>query len=501
MTTAVTTSTPLGLHDPSLASTVWCETDHFSTAGAAVMLLAAIFLLGILGICLSLYTRKGTRAHRNTKDVGTQFPDPLDWQHLTLEIPAYWEFVPSVVEPLESEKTAQENSKKLQTPARCSDCEKPLIELREDSGIKEKKSDDTSAEVPVIGGEEEELTRGGDQLAGDVGKKEGKEDRKEETIQDGKIEDAGIDVDVVGRTEGNCGQGRDQLRSETGDREDKEEWEDGGKGTASNAGGDGSDECQVVGGELQKKKKKRRVRGNAKQRASKRAEMAKSSDATGEETAKSSSATGERASTDLLEDEKQRGYEEGKESGMSQAKGKDKASVEHRETADKEGTYSLKETDLQEATFVAMNPAKQPSLPPRPPTPQSKVNSAPPNLPPRPEFTKLPLPKDNGTPQSTPTTAKKPRLSLTLRAPSGKGPAQPKREVPPLLPHHQSYGVAQSRPYVGNQPSRVPVASPYPGSSSHSGGNNGSSGSPFFGVPPPNGSMYHFGGDRGGPGQ
>ena len=51
-------------------------------------------------------------------------------------------------------------------------------------------------------------------------------------------------------------------------------------------------------------------------------------------------------------------------------KGKGKAPVEHRETTDKGGAYSLKETEVYEATFITRDVAKSPSLLSCPPTPQ-----------------------------------------------------------------------------------------------------------------------------------
>ena len=459
-TTALSIHTPLGMHDPLFAWTAWDESTYVC---AAIMLLAAMLFLGIINIGRSLCTSQASQpsTHRQTKDVGTQFPDATAYPHLVLEIPAYWEFIPSAAAPLDSETTSQD-----------------------------KKIDDTKADVPVIGAKEEESGQGGDHLAGEVEEKEDKEERKEERIQDGKIEDAGTaDFTVVGTKEEDRGQDRDQLRSEAGDGGSKEESEergnvdreDEGKETANNSGDDGVDGSQVVGGQP-KKKKKRRVRGNAKQRAAKRALAAESSNATGE------------ASNDLDEDQKQSGQEEGTtkllesevaEPGasdvlaMSQAKGKDKAPVEDPETVGKEGSYSLKQTDLLDAAFVATDPAKKPSLPPRPPTPEANEYRVPVGLPQKPLFTGLP------TQKSPPVATAK--------------PAQPKREVPPLLPHHQSFGVAQrapAPPIFRNLPTQgVPMAGTHPGSPSNF---NGAS---FFGVPPPNGPMYHFGGGRGGAGR
>ena len=449
-TTALSIHTPLETHDPLFDWIPCHESDHFC---AVIILVVAMLILVMISICRSLWASQASQAstHRNTKDVGTQFPDLPAQQHLSLETPAYWEFFPGVFGPLDSEMTSQ---------------------------IEENK---------------------------------GKEERKEKSIQDGKTEDAGVNVTVVGRKE-DRGQGRDQLRSETGYGEGKKEpeersnidKEDGGDETANKSGEDGLDGSQVVDGEL-KKKKKRRVRGNAKQRA-KRAAAAESSSTTGE------------ASNDLLQDQKQCGHEEGKpkplgsevaEPGasdvlaMSQGKGngKDKAPVEDSETVGK-GSYSLKQTDLHEATFVATDAAKKQPLPPRPPTPQSKEKCAPLGLPPKPQFTKLPITKNNGMPQSAPATTAKLSLSSSLWASTGKGPAQPKRDVPPLLPHHQSFGAAQRTPIFSNLSSQfMPTAGTNPSSSSHFGGNNGVNGSSFFGTPPPNGPMYRFGGDEGGAGR
>ena len=511
-TTALANCTPLEIHDHLFARTAWYESGHF---GIAIMLVVAMLLLGILNICRSLSKSQASQAsaHRNTKDVGTQFPDPPDRQHLVLEIPAYWEFIPSAGESLDSETTLQDNSKKSKTATRCSHCEELLTKMQEESSVKDKKKDDTKSDVPIIGEKEEESGRGSDQLTGEVEEKEGKEERKEGIIQDGKTEDAGTDMIVVGRKEEDRGQHRDQLRSETGDREGRTEWEedrkvdreDEWKETAKTSGDDGLDGSQVVEGQpkknKKKKKKKRGVRANAKQRAAKKAEAAESNNTTGE------------ASNDLLQDQKQRGHEEGKpklfgsevaEPGasdalaMSQTKGKDKAPVEGPETAGKEGSYSLKQNDLLEATFVA----SKPSLPPRPPTPQSKEISTPLGLPPRPHFSKLPISKNNGTPQSAPVGTAKPGLSSSLWASTGKGPAQPKRDVPPLLPHHQSFGVAQKKAVFDSLSAQgAPIAGTNPGSSSHFGVNNGVKVSSFFGATSSNGSMYRFGGDRGGAGR
>ena len=509
-TTALSIHVPSEIHDPLFDWTAYHETGHFC---AVIILVAAMLLFGLINICRSLWASQASQAstHRNTKDVGTQFPDSLALQHLNLEIPIYWEYIPNTAVPLSS-MTSQDNDTKAKTTTRCSHCEKILTDLQEENTVPNKKDDDTRADVPVIGGKQEESGQGGDQLAGGFEKKEGKEERKEDRIQDRETEDAGTDMSVLGRKEEDRGQNRDQLRSDTGEGEGKEEWEercnvdmeDEKKATANNSGDDGLDGSQVVGGEL-KKKKKRRVRASAKQRA-KRAAAAESSNTTGEDP------------NDLHQDQKQREHEEGKPKPLgsevaepgasdvlatSQAKGKgnDKASVEDSETAGK-GSYSLKQTDLHEATFVATDAVKKPSLPPRPPTPQSKEKCAPLGLPPRPQFTKLPIPKNNGTTQPAPATTAKPSLSSNLWASTGKGPAQPKRDVPPLLPHHQSFGAAQRTPIFSNLSSQfMPTAGTNPGSLSHLGGNNGVNGSSFFGTPPPNGPMYQFGGDRGGAGR
>ena len=443
-TTALSIYTALEMHDPLFAWTAWYESNYYCTA---IILVVAMLFLGIINIGRSLCTSQETQAstHRNTKDAGTQFPDFSQQQLLAVtEYPIFWEFVPTCGE------------------------------------MKEKQQETKSHEEP-------EMQKG-------IGRMEGADKMQKDTGEGERNEAMTADVTVTCGEAESYEQGDDELRSEAGEREDKEgleersniDREDGGDETARNTADDALDGSQVVGGEM-KKKKKRRVRSSAKQRAAKRAAAAESSSTTGE------------ASNDLLQDQKQHGHEEGKpellgsevaEPGasdvlaMSQAKSKDKAPVEDLETAGKAGSYSLRQNDLQEATFVATDAAKKPSLPPRPPTPQPKEKCAPVGLPPRPQFT-----KNNGTRQLAPTT-------------TAKGPAQPKREVPPLLPHHQSFGVAQRKPVFGNLPSQgVPIAGTNPGSSSHFGGNNGVNGSSFFGVPPPNGPMYHFGGDRGGAGR
>ena len=510
-TTALSIHTPLETHDPLFDWIPCHESDHFC---AVIILVVAMLILVMISICRSLWASQASQAssHRNTKDVGTQFPDLPPQQHLNLEIPMYWEYIPNAAVPLGS-MTSQDNSTKAKTATRCSHCEKILIDVQEESSVPNKKDDDSRADVPVIEGEVEECGQGGDQLASELEEKESKEERKEDRIQDGETEDAGTDMNVLGRKEEeDRGQNRDQLRSDTGAGEGKEEWEercnvdkeDGGDETANNSGEDGLNGSQVVGGEP-KKMKKRRVRASAKQRA-KRAAAAESRNTTGE------------ASNDLLPDQKQCGHEEGKpkplgsevaEPGardvlaMSQGKGKgkDKAPVEDSETVGK-GSYSLKQTDLHEATFVATDTGKKQPLPPRPPTPQPKEKCAPLGLPPRPQFTKLPITKNNGTPPSAPATTAKPTLSSSLWASNGKEPAQPKRDVPPLLPHHQSFGAAQRKPIFSNLSSQfMPIAGTNPSSSSRFGGNNGVNGSSFFGTPPPNGPMYRFGGDEGGAGR
>ena len=508
-TTAIANYTPLEVHEPLFAHTAWYEPGY---CGIAIMLVVAMLLLGIFSIYRSLCKSQASKAsaHRNTKDVGTQFPDPPAQQHLVLEIPAYWEFIPSAVEPVDSETTSQDNSKKSKPATRCSRCEELLTKRQEESSVKDRKKDDTKPDVPFIEEKEEESGRGSDQVTGEVEEKEGKEEWKEGKAQDGKTEDARTDMIVVGRKEGDRGQHRDQLRSQTGDGEGRTEWEerrkvdtkDEWKETAKNSGDDGLDGSQVVEGQPKKKKKKKRgVRAKAKQRAAKKAGAAESINTTGE------------ASDDLLQDQKRRGHEEEKpkllgsevaEPGagdvlaMSQTKGKDKAPLEVPEAAGKEGGYSLKQTDLLEAIFVA----RKPSLPPRPPTPQSKEICTPLGLPPRPHFSKLPISKNNGTPRSAPVGTSKPSLSSSLWAPTGKGPAQPKRDVPPLLPHHQSFGVAQKKAIFDSLSAQgAPIAGTNAGSSSHFGGNNGVKFSSFFGATFPNGPMYRFGGDRGGTGR
>ena len=463
-TTALSTYMPLEMHDPLFVWTAWYESNYFCTA---IMLLVAMLFLGIINICRSLCTSQETQAstHRNTKDVGTQYPEFAHQQLLAItEYPIFWEFVPTCGEM----NAKQQETKSHEEPEMQKDIEftEGVDKMQKDTGEGER-TEAVTADVTVTWGEAESYEEGGDQLRSEAGEGEDKEESEKRS-----------DVDE----------------------------EDGGKETANNAGDDGLDGSQVVGGEM-KKKKKRRVRGSAKQRAAKRAGAAESSSTTGE------------ASNDLLQDQKQRGHEEGKpkllgsevaELGSSDVlavskakdKDKDKAPVEDFEAASKEGSYSLKQTDLHEATFVATDATKKPSLPPRPPTPQSKEKCAPLGLPPRPQFTKLPITKNNGNPQSATATTAKPSISSSLWASTGKEPAQPKRDVPPLLPHHQSFGVAQRKPFFGNLPSQGgPIAGTNPGPSSYFGGNIGVNGSSFFGGPPPNGPMYHFGGDRGGAGR
>ena len=141
-TTALSVYTPLEMHDPLFAWTPWYESDYYC---AVIMLLAAMLFLGIINIGRSLWTSQGTEesTKRNTKDVGMQFRDTLAQQHLTLEIPAYWEFIPSAVVPLDSETISQDDSREPKTAAPCGQGEELLTKLKEENSFKDKKYYDT----------------------------------------------------------------------------------------------------------------------------------------------------------------------------------------------------------------------------------------------------------------------------------------------------------------------------------------------------------------------
>ncbi|CAF9931670.1 MAG: hypothetical protein ALECFALPRED_005073 [Alectoria fallacina] len=132
----------------------------------------------------------------------------------------------------------------------------------------------------------------------------------------------------------------------------------------------------------------------------------------------------------------------------------------------KVGGYSLKGTDLHEATFVAGEIASKIPVPARPPTPEKKATPMANALPPKPSFTGFSTPsKTNKTPKSSPSPNPGSSAGSDLLPSLLNGPARPKGSVPPLLPHHQSFGAGQSSSQVpsANPSSNFPGFSGFPG--------------------------------------
>lgn len=254
-TTALSIFTPLEMHDPLFHwGTAWYESNYYCIA---VMVAAAMLILGILNILQSLGIDRSTPAsrHRDTKDVGTQFPESPQTQLLVTEYPIFWEFVPTCEEMKEKQNQIKSHKElKMQRGNEIREGPNEVQGFIRDGG----RMDTITADVTAVSGEADKHEGDGDGFRSEASKVEEKEG----------------------------------LRSNI----DKE---DGGNETANNSGDDGLDGTQVDGGSM-KKKKKRRVRGNAKQRAAKRAAAAELDNTT------------EEASNATLQDQKQREHEEGK---------------------------------------------------------------------------------------------------------------------------------------------------------------------------------------------
>ena len=318
-----------------------------------------------------------------------------------------------------------------------------------------------------------------------------------------RVEDPAVDVTVEEDNE--KGATHEESRDfgyEAAEEDRKEDQEDGDKADEEGEGSelgmkegsdafDGSPDLEKGTG----KKKKKRPRPNAKTRARKRAQAGEDTEGHGD--------TPTVSPQDQVQPE-DRGQKPGEVapevakpdvSDTTKGKAKGKAPIGDPEATGRHGGYSLKETDLHDATFVTADKSNKTSvtsppphhpavsrtkenrapmgLPPRPAAPQGKETPMPVGLPLKPQVTGIPTNKGNATSQSSLSPGAKPFQSKSNE------PVAPKREVPPLLPHHQSF-------MAGQRSANVPHTS----SSSSKPVFGNLSGSSFFGFQCPDPPMF-----------
>ena len=499
-TTALTIFTPLEVHDPLPISTGWYE------SGDVFIWAFMVLLLTIIGALINddWSWFGGQQASevpqvRHTHDIGMQ-SEGLKMKDSLI----YWEFIP-IYFPETKEKSKDDEGPTEPTTHTCIKCAEVVKEIGEDKTLggtvegiiadatfTEKKAENRDEDDTKVGseakeasrpathacveypevveemGEDKSLEKGVGEITADATLTEKKSDNRDEGDTKlgseakealGSTTHACVEcAEVVKETEdkslgekvggivanatftGQKAENRDaddtKTESEAKERVGKKDMEENSKvdikeegcsETGNNVENSGS-EGSLATGDGGKKKKKRRVRQNAKKRAAKKTAAEESSKEAGE-----TPNTLLQDQTKLVSKEEKSEVVKPEASDMlaiTMPKSKDTAPPDVPATVAKAGAYSLKEIDLREATVVVSDTLKKISLPPRPPTPQPKESCAPVGLPSRPIFTGLPTANCSGAPTTPPG------------APAHM--TRPKGTVPPLMPHHKSYGAGQS---------------------------------------------------------
>ena len=376
-TTALSTDQPLRIHHRFVYKSPWLEPDHVL---GVVLLLVLVVFLGML--TKDRYDRSQapeTSGARTIRDVEPPFPDPFPHLQLTeaMGLPTYWEAFfgqEGIMEMQDMEKNGQEVEKDVQEVEK--DRQEEKINGQEEKKDAQEVKKDRQEEKKDV----QEVEKDRQEEKKDVQEVEKDRQQVEKNGQKEKIKEKG----------GEAGEGDGKE-----DREEKPQVgiEEGGRGKTGNDGGNaGSDVPPSTG------KKKKRIRQNAKKRATRRA-AAEEPRAEGED--------GDGPNT-LIQDRKEL---EAERIAMDEAGEK--------------GTAQLPTT-----TGKGEIP-----LPPRPPNPQPKEKLVPVELPPKPHFTGLPNPKSSGTLRSLP--------DATANATPGSGSLPPllkesthcKESVPPASSH------------------------------------------------------------------